>query len=70
MLRFRGRRFYGDVINLTFVGVPTHPAEALRPAAHPLPRLLIAEDAPVERELLQSFLQQGGYVVECAAHPT
>jgi two-component system cell cycle response regulator len=33
-----------------------------------LPRLLVAEDAPMERELLQTFLQQGGYVVESAAN--
>ena len=32
-----------------------------------LPRLLLAEDAPMERELLQYFLQKGGYEVECAA---
>jgi two-component system, cell cycle response regulator len=52
---------------LTFVGSPTHPAQRLQAGAYPLPRLLIAEDAPMERELLQSFLQQGGYVVDCAA---
>jgi two-component system, cell cycle response regulator len=39
----------------------------LNPPGQELPRLLLAEDGPMERELLQSFLQQGGYVVECAA---
>jgi diguanylate cyclase (GGDEF)-like protein len=34
---------------------------------YPLPRLLLAEDAPAERELLQQFLEQGGYIVDCAA---
>jgi two-component system cell cycle response regulator len=65
--RLRRQRLHGDFINLTFAGTPIHQAEAQSTAAHPLPRLLIAEDAPVERELLQSFLQQSGYVVECAA---
>lgn len=35
-------------------------------AAHPLPRLLLAEDSPLEREQLEYFLQKGGYVVDCA----
>jgi PleD family two-component response regulator len=42
-------------------------ADRLLTAAHPVPRLLLAEDAPMERESLQYFLQQGGYVVDCAA---
>jgi diguanylate cyclase (GGDEF)-like protein len=41
--------------------------QPVRAAGYALPRLLLAEDAPVERELLRSFLQQGGYVVDCAA---
>jgi two-component system, cell cycle response regulator len=36
-------------------------------SGYSLPRLLLAEDAPMERELLQYFLQKGGYEVECAA---
>jgi len=39
----------------------------LNAAGYELPRLLLAEDSPMERELLESFLQQGGYVVDCAA---
>jgi diguanylate cyclase (GGDEF)-like protein len=35
--------------------------------AFALPRLLLAEDAPLEREQLQYFLQKGGYVVDTAA---
>jgi diguanylate cyclase (GGDEF)-like protein len=42
----------------------SHPVQA---GGYALPRLLLAEDAPMERELLQSFLQQGGYAVDCAA---
>jgi two-component system, cell cycle response regulator len=41
--------------------------QRLREAAFPLPRLLLAEDAPLEREQLQYFLQKGGYAVDCAA---
>jgi diguanylate cyclase (GGDEF)-like protein len=36
-------------------------------AGQPLPRLLLAEDSPMEREMLQQFLQQGGYAVDCAS---
>jgi PleD family two-component response regulator len=36
-------------------------------AGQPLPRLLLAEDPPMEREMLQQFLQQGGYAVDCAS---
>ena len=43
------------------------PRQQLNAAGYELPRLLLAEDSPMERELLESFLQQGGYVVDCAA---
>jgi two-component system, cell cycle response regulator len=52
---------------LTFIGNPILPAERQSSATYPLPRLLIAEDSPMERELLQTFLQQGGYVVDSAS---
>jgi two-component system, cell cycle response regulator len=61
------QRIYDDGINLTFVGSLNERTEALRAASGPLPRLLIAEDSAMQRELLHSFLQQGGYVVESAA---
>jgi len=43
-----------------------HSAAPWRGAGSPLPRLLLAEDSPIEREMMQQFLQQGGYTVDCA----
>jgi len=34
--------------------------QQLNAAGYELPGLLLAEDSPMERELLESFLQQGG----------
>jgi two-component system, cell cycle response regulator len=53
---------------LTFVGNPILPALKAKDSTYPVPRLLIAEDSPMERELLQTFLQSGGYVVDCASN--
>lgn len=47
--------------------VDYHAALQQSQAAYAQPRLLLAEDAPLEREQLQYFLQKGGYVVETAS---
>lgn len=52
---------------MAFVSKADGPVGPGHSGAYTQPRLLLAEDAPVERELLQHFLQKGGYVVDCAA---
>jgi two-component system, cell cycle response regulator len=58
-------QFKDDRIKLTAVIQQHSPPPELHAAAD-APRLLLAEDSPMERQLLESVLQQGGYVVECA----
>lgn len=49
------------------VSAEDSPVGEVHTGMYPLPRLLLAEDAQVERELLQQCLEQGGYIVDCAA---